>query len=178
MATQGALRLRVSLAGAAVLAVALSACHPSDPNAPKRLSADVSITGLATADRMKPFYDEGYRGFINTKLAANVPGPPDYADMRKAAQDSGLAFSYVPVKAGAISPGSVKILAAVLRDLQKPIVLYGERPQLAANVWALAEASRPDGLDANAIEDALKSAGLSADAVRAEVASRVAARKH
>ena len=54
--------------------------------------------------------------------------------------------------------------------------VYAETPDRPAQVWALAEASRPGGADAAAILQTVKSAGLNADEVASQVNTRIAKR--
>ena len=91
-------------------------------------------------------------------------------------QSAKLAYGYVPMKQGTMSKASVEALATSLKRLPKPIVLYSEPSSRAARAWALAEASTPGGLDADAIDAAVKSVGANDDDLHAEIATRIAAR--
>jgi protein tyrosine phosphatase (PTP) superfamily phosphohydrolase (DUF442 family) len=100
--------------------------------------------------------------------------------MQKAAQDAGLGYGYIPLKKGAPLPSTAaEALDSVLMRMPKPVLLFEETPERPAKVWALAEASRPGGLDQQAILAAVKSAGFSADDLAPQITKRIAARpKH
>jgi hypothetical protein len=84
------------------------------------------------------------------------------------------------VKKGAVIPGTAaEALGTVLKRMPKPMLIYGDTPDHPAKAWALAEASRLDGLDAAAILAAVKSAGVPADDLASQINARIAARpKH
>jgi len=164
----------------ALVAMLVGACQvASNPNAPRKLTDDVSISGQVAVADVKALHAQGFRTLVNMRPDGEAPGQPDYGQMQGAAHDAGLAYGYVPIKPGAISPTSVEALGSTLSRMPKPMLLYSEAGDRPARTWALAEASRPGGLDAAAIERAVKSAGQSVDDLASQIAARVAARpKH
>lgn len=167
-------------AAMALTVAAVAACHGApDPNAPRRLTDDVSISGQIMAADVKSLRDKGFKAIVNMRPDNEAPEQANYAKMQAATVEAGLGYGYVPVKAGPVSRVSVKSMASTLDVMPKPVLLYAESADIPARVWALAEASRPDGLDQAAILAAVKSAGLSADDLASQIAARVAARpKH
>lgn len=167
--------------GAVVLIAALvGACQvASNPNAPRRLTDDVSISGQVALADVKALHDQGFRTIVNMRPDGEAPDQPNYGQMQSAAHDAGLAYGYVPVKSGPISPTSVEALGSTLSRMPKPMLLYSQAGDRPARTWALAEASRPGGLDAAAIQQAVKSAGQSVDDLASQITARIAARaKH
>ncbi len=164
----------------AVIAALVGACQvASDPKAPRRLTDDVSISGQIALADVKALREQGFRTIVNMRPDGEAPDQPNYAQMQSAVNDAGLAYGFVPVKAGQISPTSVEALGSTLSRMPKPMLLYSRAGDRAARTWALAEASRPGGLDAAAIEQAAKSAGQSVDDLASQITARIAARpKH
>src|SRR5690348_7894272 len=139
----------------ALVAMLVGACQvASNPNAPRKLTDDVSISGQVAVADVKALHAQGFRTLVNMRPDGEAPGQPDYGQMQGAAHDAGLAYGYVPIKPGAISPTSVEALGSTLSRMPKPMLLYSEAGDRPARTWALAESSRPAGLDAAAIERA------------------------
>ncbi len=163
---------------AAIIVAVMIACQfAPDPNAPKRLSDDVSVTGQITTAQVEAMRKAGFKTIVNMRIDNEAPGQPDYAEMQKAVQDAHLGHGYVPLRKGTLSPVQIEALVSALSRLPKPALLYGEPPEHVARAWALAEASRPGGLDAATILAAVKAVGPSTENVDAQVESRIAARK-
>ncbi|HKE47313.1 MAG TPA: sulfur transferase domain-containing protein [Rhodanobacteraceae bacterium] len=165
-------------AAVAVTAAAVGACHVgADPNAPRRLTDDVSVSGQITVASVKSLKEKGFRTIVNMRPDDESPDQAKYAQMQGAVQQADLGYGYMPVKAtGSIPATSPKSLASILATMPKPVLVYAETPDRAAQVWALAEASRPGGLDAAAIVAALKSAGVKADDIASQIDARIAKR--
>jgi uncharacterized protein (TIGR01244 family) len=163
---------------AAVIGAVIVACQfAPDPNAPKRLSDDVSVTGQITTAQVEAFRKGGFKTIVNMRIDNEAPGQPDYAQMMHAVQDAKLAYGYVPLRKGPLVPVQIESLTTALSRLPKPTLLYGEPKEHVARAWALAEASKPGGLDAATILAAVNAVGPSAENIDAQVQSRIAGRK-
>jgi uncharacterized protein (TIGR01244 family) len=170
--------LAVAAGAAAVLAIAaVSAVRREADRVPvASLTRDVSVSEQITADRLARLRREGFRSIIDLRPDGEAPDQMPSVDVERLARANGLGFAYVPVQHGDIAPGTVDALAASLESVERPVLLYCRTGRRAARTWALAEASRPGGLDAAAIDAALRSAGQPGDDLAGEISSRVAAR--
>jgi len=173
-------RFRSAALALAIAAVAACTGAPPDSNAPRKLTDEVSISGQITVANVKALHDKGFKTIVNMQPDDEAPDQAKYKQMQSAAQDAGLGYGYVPVKKGAAVPGTAaEALASNLKRMPKPLLVYGDTPDHPAKAWALAEASRPGGLDAGAILAAVKSAGVPADDLASQINARIAARpKH
>jgi uncharacterized protein (TIGR01244 family) len=163
---------------AAVIAAVVVACQfAPDPYAPKALGDGVSVTGQITTAQVPAMRARGFRTIVNMRIDDEAPGQPNYAEMMKAVQDAKLGYGYVPLRKGPLAPVQIESLMTALRRLPKPALLYGEPKEHVARAWALAEASKPDGLDAATILAAVNAVGPSTENIDTEVESRIAARK-
>jgi uncharacterized protein (TIGR01244 family) len=163
---------------AAVIAAVMIACQfAPDPNGPKRLSDDVFVTGQITTAQVETFRAAGFKTIVNMRIDNEAPGQPDYAAMMYAVQGAKLAYGYVPLRKGPLAPVQIESLTTALTRLPKPALLYGEPKEHVARAWALAEASKPGGLDAATIRAAVNAVGPSTENVDAQIDSRIAARK-
>jgi uncharacterized protein (TIGR01244 family) len=169
---------RIRFAAVTIVAAAVGACSVApDPNAPRRLTDEVSVSGQITAANVPSLKEKGFRTIVNMRPDDESPDQAKYVQMQSATSKAGLGYGYIPVKkTGAIPSTSAESLDSVLKLMPKPVLVYAETPDRPAQVWALAEASRKGGLDAPAILSAVKSAGLTADDVSAQINARIAAR--
>ena len=176
------MRLRVRWAAMTLVIAAAAACTgaPPDPNASRKLTDDVSISGQITIARVKALQEKGFKTIVNMQPDDEAPDQAKYKQMQSAVQDAKLGYGYVPVKKGPAIPGTAaEALGTVLKRMPKPILIYGDTPEHPAKVWALAEASRAGGLEKAAILGAVKSAGVPADDLASQIDARIAARpKH
>jgi len=169
---------KIRWAALALAIAAVAACHVApDPNAPRQLTKDVSVSTQITVDDVKAIRDKGFRTIVNMRPDDEAPEHAKYPEMQTAAQAAGLGYGYIPLKKGKPMPATApEALVSVLTRMPKPVLLFEETPERPAKVWALAEASRAGGLDADAILAAVKSAGFSADDLAPQIAKRIAAR--
>jgi uncharacterized protein (TIGR01244 family) len=140
------------------------------------LTRDVWISEQLTADHVVEVQRQGFRSIIDLRPDGEAPDQLPSAEVERLARASGIGFAYVPVQHGDIPAETVDQLVASLRNAQRPVLLYCRTGRRAARTWALAEASRPDGLDAAAIDRAVARAGQSDDDLAAFIAARIAAR--
>ena len=140
------------------------------------LTREVFISEQITPNRLAQLRRDGFRSIIDLRPDGEAPDQMPSADVERLARENNLGFAYVPIQHGEIASTSVDALVASLQSVAKPVVLYCRTGRRAARTWALAEASRPGGLDAAAIDAALKSAGQPGDDLAGEISSRIAAR--
>lgn len=169
------LALLLGFAGALIFALR-SPAGAALPAGTAKLSGDVWVAAQMTPGQFDAVRRQGIRAVIDLRPDGEVPGQPSSAAMAKAAQARGLGFGYVPVPHGDIPPATVARLGDLLAGSARPVLLYCHSGRRAARTWALAEASRQGGLEANAILAVVRAAGQSADDLAADVRARVTAR--
>lgn len=140
------------------------------------LTDEIAVTEQLAPDAVESVSREGYRTLIDLRPDHEAAGQPSADQMARAAREQGVRFFYVPVQHGEIPERSVDQLAAALAQAPKPILMYCRSGRRAARTWSLVEASRPQGLDANAIMDAVRAANQSADDLRGAIERRIAQR--
>lgn len=149
---------------------------PEQDAALKPLVGGVWISGQITPQQVDELKSQGIKAIIALRPDGEAPGQPPSSSIDAAARSAGLAFAYAPV-AGSDIPGSA--VDAVSRAIVRPdntVLLYCKSGRRAARTWALAEASRMGGLEAEAIESVVQSAGQSVDDLRDQIAARIATR--
>ena len=124
--------------------------------APQMQPAD--LAGLAA---------EGFVAVICNRPDGEEPGQPPLDDMRRAAEEAGLAFHHIPVSGGLFPPAAVAAFAAVRRGTPGKMLGYCRTGTRSITLDALANIS---GLSASDRIAKAKAAGydLSALAERME----------
>ncbi len=136
----------------------------------------VWISGQVAPEQLAQLKAQGFRAVVDLRPDNEGPGQPSAGTMGAAAAQQGMAFDYAPVSPGAVPAAAVDTLGRALARGEQPVLLYCRNGSRAARTWALAEASRPGGLDADAIVDAVRQAGQNAGDLRDQIVARIAAR--
>lgn len=98
---------------------------------------------FAVAPQMAPeelavLADQGFAAVICNRPDGEEPGQPPLDDMRRAAQEAGLAFHHIPVAGGVFPPAAVAAFAAIRRGTQGKVLAYCRTGTRAATLDALA----------------------------------------
>ena len=118
----------------------------------------------------------GTRTIVDMQPDDEAPAELNHLQFEETAKAQGLDFHYIPVPRERIPPATVNALRDVLASARKPVLLYCRTGRRAVRTFALTEASRPGGPDAEAIAEIVQFAGFSAEDLRPEIATRIAAR--
>lgn len=140
------------------------------------LTESISVTEQLQLDAIAGIKDRGFTTIIDLRPDGEAKDQPDSATVESAAHANRLAFAYVPVPHGEIPDSAVVALKKSISAHPGKILLYCRSGRRAARTWSLAEASRPGGLDATAIQAAVRRSGQSADDLGPAIASRIAKR--
>lgn len=172
-----AFALAVLVGAVAVLAVAfMNRPGPGSTDNVKALPGGIWVTGQVDPHQLRTLKRNGFKGIVDLRPDGEAVGQPSSAEMAEQARRLGMAFTYVPVSHGDIPAAAVERLGQALAQADTPVLLYCASGRRASRTWALAEASRAEGMDAAAIAAAVKSVGQPVDDLDAQIAARVAAR--
>lgn len=102
--------------------------------------------GLAVAPQMAPedlagLAAQGFGAVICNRPDGEEPGQPPLDDMRRAAQEQGLAFHHIPVAGGLFPPAAVAAFAAIRRGTPGKVLAYCRTGTRAVTLDALANVS-------------------------------------
>lgn len=168
---------RVAFAAVALVAVAANAADEGQQGATLTpLVAGVWISGQISPQQVEGFAARGMTAIVDLRPDDEEPGQPSSRQVGAAAERAGLSFAYAPVEGGQPSQAAVDAVSRAILRPDTTVVLYCRSGRRAARAWALAEASRTGGLEAEAIEAAAKSAGQPVDDLREQIAARIATR--
>jgi len=98
---------------------------------------------LAVAPQMAPedlagLAAQGVAAVICNRLDGEEPGQPPLDDMRRAAQEEGLAFHHIPVAGGLFPPAAVAAFGAIRRGTHGKVLAHCRTGTRAASLDALA----------------------------------------
>jgi len=98
---------------------------------------------LAVAPQMAPedlagLAAQGVAAVICNRPDGEEPGQPPLDDMRRAAQEEGLAFHHIPVAGGLFPPAAVAAFGAIRRGTHGKVLAYCRTGTRAASLDALA----------------------------------------
>lgn len=152
--------------------------HPPLPPAVtmKLLADGVWVSEQIGPSQLALLHQQRFVAVVDLRPDGEAAGQPSSSDMADAAARAGLAFSYTPVPHGAIPDQAISDLQKVLASQPRPVLLYCRSGRRAARTWALAEASRPGGLDAQAIRRIVLAVGQPVDDLGPDIQARIAAR--
>lgn len=160
----------------ALLAVPARADDTGGPATIHPLVARVWVSGQITPAQIDDLKAQGIRSIVAARPDGEEPGQPSSATVEAAARAAGLDFAYAPVDGDEVPQAAVDAVTRALARRDNPVLIYCRSGHRAARVWALAEASRRDGLEAEAIESVATSVGQPLDDLRGEIAARIATR--
>lgn len=140
------------------------------------LQTGVFVREQLALDGLERLRAEGFRTIVDLRPDGEEAGQPTSAVVGGASRLAGLAFAYIPTPHGDIPDDVIDRFAAVLATAERPVMLYCRSGKRAARVWALAEASRANGLGIEAITAAVRAAGQPIGDLKARIEARVAAR--
>lgn len=75
-------------------------------------------------DDMEAIRDAGYEAVICNRPDGEEAGQPALVDLRKAAQEAGLAFHHIPVSGGEFPSGAIAAFRAVRKGTEGPVLAY------------------------------------------------------
>ena len=98
---------------------------------------------LAVAAQMQPedlagLAAQGFAAVICNRPDREEPGQPPLDEMRRAAQEAGLAFHHIPVAGGLFPPAAVAAFGAIRRGTHGKVLAYCRTGTRAATLDALA----------------------------------------
>lgn len=140
------------------------------------LVGGVWISGQITTQQVDELKSQGIKTIVALRPDGEAPEQPASRSIDAAARSAGLAFAYAPVAGSDIPASAVDAVSRAIARPDNTVLLYCRSGSRAARTWALAEASRMGGLEAEAIESVVQSAGQSANDLREQIAARIATR--
>ena len=110
----------------------------------KRINDQVSVSPQISPDDIPAIKAAGFVTIVNNRPDGESPDQPSSATMREAAEKAGLAYHYIPLGRGGVSPQMVEDTRAVLEGSNGPVFCYCRSGTRSTTLWALSQAgTRP-----------------------------------
>ena len=175
--------MKAMFACVAVLAIAYCSVAAAagdvaeSPASPKPLVAGVWISGQITPKQVEELKAQGIKTIVDLRPDGEASDQPSSGVVEAAAHEAGLAFSYAPVRDKEVPPAAVDAVSRAILRPDNPVLIYCRSGGRATRIWAVAEASRLGGLDAEAIQAVADSAGQPLDDLKEQITALVSARQ-
>lgn len=136
----------------------------------------VFITSQLHPDAIPYLKRRGIRTVVDIRPDGEDAGQPPSSEIERAAKAGEVGFYYIPVPHEIIPDAAVDALSSAMNTSRLPTVLYCRTGRRAVRLFALAEATRADGPNADSINLMVKNAGFSADDLQDAIAKRITSR--
>ena len=104
----------------------------------RAIDATLAVGAQMQPDELAGLAAQGFAAVICNRPDGEEPGQPLLDEMRRAAQEEGLAFHHIPVAGGLFPPAAVAAFAAIRRGTQGKVLAYCRTGTRAASLDALA----------------------------------------
>lgn len=122
----------------------------------KAVTDKFAVAPQITPDDVTEIKNLGYVAIINNRPDDEVPGQPSAEEIRKAAENQGLAYFNIPIQSGTLTPESVESTRETIAAVHGPTFAYCRSGTRSITLWALSQIGEQDG---HQILKAVKDAG-------------------
>lgn len=104
----------------------------------KVIDDTLSVSAQMQPEELAGLAAQGFAAVICNRPDGEEPSQPPLDEMRRAAQEEGLAFHHIPVAGGLFPPAAVEAFAAIRRGTHGKVLAYCRSGTRAATLDALA----------------------------------------
>jgi sulfide:quinone oxidoreductase len=104
----------------------------------RNIDATLAVAAQMAPEDLAGLAAQGFAAVICNRPDGEEPGQPPLDDMRRAAQEEGLAFHHIPVAGGLFPPAAVAAFGAIRRGTHGKVLAYCRTGTRAATLDALA----------------------------------------
>ena len=83
-----------------------------------------AVSAQITPEDIAEIKAAGYKSIVCNRPDGEEPGQPEFAAIRKAAEEAGLYVANVPVGGMGLTPEAVTGMVDALDDMEKPVLAY------------------------------------------------------
>jgi uncharacterized protein (TIGR01244 family) len=102
------------------------------------ITPDYSVSGQIAVADVPEIAERGFNAIMCNRPDGEDAGQTEVDEIRAEAERLGLAFAFVPVVSGQISPDNVQDFSQALADLPRPVLAYCRSGGRCQNLWMLA----------------------------------------
>lgn len=108
----------------------------------REVTPDLSVSPQIDPADLPALAEAGFRAVIANRPDAEIDASLASARMAAEAGAAGLAFHYLPVVPGQLTPETVRQFSAILDAAEGPVLAYCRSGTRSATVWALGQSGR------------------------------------
>lgn len=108
--------------------------------APKRITDELHVTVQPRKGEIRRFAEQGFRTIINNRPDGEEAGQLSAAEARAEAEQAGLKYVHLPVKASAIAPDDVEAFRSALETNPKPVITHCRTGTRSYLLWGAGQA--------------------------------------
>jgi uncharacterized protein (TIGR01244 family) len=106
----------------------------------RHLTDDFAVTGQLSADDIPAIAAQGFKTLINNRPDGEAgPAQPPSEDIERAARAAGLAYVYLPVVSGRLTPADAVAMKQALAAAPTPVLAFCRSGARSANLYVMAQ---------------------------------------
>ena len=109
---------------------------------PRRIDAELSVSGQLRAEDIRAAAEAGFRSIICNRPDGEAADQPLFAELERLALEQGLQTRYLPAASGMVTDEQGAEFGRLTAELPKPILAYCRTGMRSATMWALSQAGR------------------------------------
>lgn len=102
----------------------------------RQIAEDYAVSPQISVEDVALIKEAGFKSVICNRPDGEDPGQPSADEIRAAVEAAGLAFRWVPVISGQMTPKNVEEQAKVLEELPGPVFAYCRSGTRCTNLYA------------------------------------------
>jgi len=110
----------------------------------RKIDDTISVAPQITVEDVAEIARLGFKTLVANRPDHEEPGQPAMADIKKAAEEHGLKWVYMPVQSGNVTNEDVDQFAPMIRDADKPVMAFCRSGTRCTILWALSTAREHD----------------------------------
>jgi uncharacterized protein (TIGR01244 family) len=105
----------------------------------RQIDEGFAVTGQISPDDVRDIAAEGYQAIICNRPDGESPDQPDFAEIAKVAEKTGIPIYYVPVVSGQLTQDDVDAMAAALDTSEGPVLAYCRSGARSTNIYGIVQ---------------------------------------
>ncbi|WAP71148.1 bifunctional protein tyrosine phosphatase family protein/NAD(P)/FAD-dependent oxidoreductase [Jiella pelagia] len=109
---------------------------------PKKLTDQLAVRDQVRPEEVAALKAAGFRSIVVNRPDGEGGDQPTFAEIERAARDTGIEARYLPVETGKVSDDDAAKFAAAMEELPKPVVAFCRSGTRSTTLWALSQAGQ------------------------------------
>ncbi|MBX3596070.1 MAG: TIGR01244 family phosphatase [Rhizobiaceae bacterium] len=102
----------------------------------RQISDNYAVSPQISVEDIEAIKAAGFKSIICNRPDNEDPGQPSADQIQAAAESAGLAFRWIPVVSGSITPQNIENQAEALKELPQPVFAYCRSGGRCTNLFA------------------------------------------